>query len=960
MLKPFDMRLGKAILQGGIRRKDRSSGSIRRSRLTMPAQILVEMLSAIVLMPLTAGLVTGGQTDPVQLHWLGDHPPLLDQGVCWGVPWTPGSVKKDQSFMLTDAEGRILPLQTWPLATWPDGSIKWLGCATVVSSGQKAPLNLKAGDKSNVVSSGQATPLNLQAGDRPNPGQGMEIKQSDAEIEINTGAVSCRIPRRGRQLVKEMLVDGKTVAENGHLECILQREEKQDAYRIRRLEDYISEIRKTSLEQEGPVRAVVKLEGVHKSLQGEREWLPFVVRFYFYAGQSAVRMVHTIIYDGEEKEDFIKGLGFVISVPMREEIHNRHVRFSGGGEGLWAEPVQPIVGSGRSYIPDPPRRDYYPRQIAGERIPGRDELNQRSQDLLDSWAVWTGFRLIQPNADGFTIDKRTNAQSCWLHSASGKRASGLVFAGDVSGGLAIGVKDFWQSYPSSLEVRNAETEAATMKIWLWSPSAPVMDMRHYDTLEWGHGLDAVYEDVQPGLSTPYGIARTSVLTLFPSGDLPDRQHSIWQSKSAGREARLVCSPEYLHASGAFGIWSLRDRSTPFKEAVEEMLEGYLEYYLTSIEQREWYGFWDYGDVMHSYDRDRHVWRYDLGGMAWDNTELGTDLWLWYSFLRTGREDIFRMAEAMTRHTTEVDCYHLGRLAGLGSRHNVRHWGGGAKELRISQASFRRFYYYLTCDERTGDAMREVADADLKLLELDPMRLARPVTEGEKQYPTRARGGPDWLAAVSNWMTEWERTGNTQYRDRIYAGMDCIAEMPYGFLSGPENLFGYDPASKKLYPLTEVPFGTYNLATIQGGAEVVFELNQFIDHPGWERAWLQYCRLYRAPREVVLKDNQTGSEGNDAAYARPDRLAAYVYWRTGNEAFVEPALRGIIGRWGLPRLEPQKITGPEVLNPVEELPWVGTNGAAQSSLITIEVLEMCADKLPHDVPEPERNRPAWMR
>ena len=66
------------------------------------------------------------------------------------------------------------------------------------------------------------------------------------------------------------------------------------------------------------------------------------------------------------------------------------------------------------------------------------------------------------------------------------------------------------------------------------------------------------------------------------------------------------------------------------------------------------GFWDYGDVMHSYDNERHVWRYDLGGMAWDNTELGTDMWLWYSFLRTGRADVFRMAEAMTRHTSEVD------------------------------------------------------------------------------------------------------------------------------------------------------------------------------------------------------------------------------------------------------------------------------------------------------------------
>ena len=56
--------------------------------------------------------------------------------------------------------------------------------------------------------------------------------------------------------------------------------------------------------------------------------------------------------------------------------------------------------------------------------------------------------------------------------------------------------------------------------------------------------------------------------------------------------------------------------------------------------------------MHAYDPVRHTWRYDIGGFAWDNTELASNMWLWYNFLRTGRADIWRMAEAMTRHTAE--------------------------------------------------------------------------------------------------------------------------------------------------------------------------------------------------------------------------------------------------------------------------------------------------------------------
>jgi hypothetical protein len=124
------------------------------------------------------------------------------------------------------------------------------------------------------------------------------------------------------------------------------------------------------------------------------------------------------------------------------------------------------------------------------------------------------------------------------------------------------------------------------------------------------------------------------------------------------------------------------------------------------------------------------------------------------FLRSGRADIFTMAEAMTRHTSEVDIYHVGPFAGLGSRHNVLHWGDGSKEVRESQAVLRRFYYYLTTDEHTGDIMRESArNGDSGLLNVDPLRKLLPPSK----YPTHARFGPDWVSLVGNWMTEWERT-----------------------------------------------------------------------------------------------------------------------------------------------------------------------------------------------------------
>ena len=124
----------------------------------------------------------------------------------------------------------------------------------------------------------------------------------------------------------------------------------------------------------------------------------------------------------------------------------------------------------------------------------------------------------------------------------------MVFVGDVSGGLGAEVKDFWQSYPKSVEVRHAKTEAAELRVWLWSPDAPSMDLRHYDTV--AHGLAAVYEDPEEDLSTstPNGVARTSEVTLYPSTSLPVREELGKQpAADPGRLTRSILIRSYSDA-----------------------------------------------------------------------------------------------------------------------------------------------------------------------------------------------------------------------------------------------------------------------------------------------------------------------------------------------------------------------------------------------------------------------------
>ncbi|MGO9641766.1 MAG: Tat pathway signal sequence domain protein [Candidatus Acidiferrales bacterium] len=862
--------------------------------------------------------VTPAPSDPstITLSWLGERPPLVPAGISWGVPWPQGAVGRGSAFSLS-AQGTELPVQTWPLAYWPDGSLKWSGFATVVPPGLASPVTLSAGSS---AASGA-----------------LKVTNDGESIVVDTGALKCSIPVSGSNIINSMSLGGKDVAGASQLVCILQNGPETDPEDSPAREKHISVVKNVTVEQSGPVRGVVKIEGMHRGAVSGREWLPFTVRLYFYSGQTAVRVVHTIVFDGDQEKDFVRGLGLQFAVPMREEPRNRTVRFAGQDGGLWSEPLQPGGGSAA--------------QESGQPFVG--------SAMLAMNAIWDDFKLIQPNPGGFTIVKRTNPKSTWLFSAAGKRAPGLAYAGDLGGGLAVSIKNFWQSFPASLEVRQASSPSAEIVAWLWSPDGPEMDMRHYDIK--AHGLDASYEDVQAGLSTAYGVARTSELTLYPCGALPARTDTVAMA-SAGRQLPLLaCSPQYIHSTGVFGVWSLPDRSTPFKKSIEDGLDSVLSYYEQQVDDRSWYGFWQFGDFMHSYSAPRHVWHYDWGGHAWDNTELGTPLWLWYSYLRSGRADLYRLAEAHARNTSETDVYHLGPMKGLGTRHNVIKWGDGAKEARISQAAHWRFFYYLTTDERTGDIMHEVAEsADIAVTHYDPMREAEPRLPGEPS--ARLRIGPDWFALAGDWMTEWERTGDIRWRDYILAGVDSIMAMPFWLETGRQNvggrgnsaaLVGYDIATHKLSvipnPVTKASIPVdYNLATIQGGAEVMFELVPLLGRKDFETAWLQFCRIGNAPAEVLTKDRTTGTEGADASFVFPrqagPRLAAYAYAKTKNVAFAREAIASLLAQ-GAGIANPHIVSGPDSLNPVEEDARIMTNEASQTGLSAIEILELCKDQLP---------------
>ena len=72
----------------------------------------IAVLAAITIAGLD--LSRAGAADPVKLNWLDGQPPAAPQSVSWGVPWPKGKVQKSDSLVLKAADGKAIPVQTWP------------------------------------------------------------------------------------------------------------------------------------------------------------------------------------------------------------------------------------------------------------------------------------------------------------------------------------------------------------------------------------------------------------------------------------------------------------------------------------------------------------------------------------------------------------------------------------------------------------------------------------------------------------------------------------------------------------------------------------------------------------------------------------------------------------------------------------------------------------------------------
>ncbi|KAG5652692.1 hypothetical protein H0H81_004077 [Sphagnurus paluster] len=841
----------------------------------------------------------------VDLKWLdGKAPTFTPTGTSFGIPWNRGEIDKTTAIKLS-AGGKAIP---------------W--------TGHTVPAN-----------AGLSDTLTVQTGTPAEPTSRVSVVETSTNVTVTTGTFSgmsspcerspvsdyapAKFNKSGSILIDSLAISGKAQVQNGSL--IVQVQNAPDEPELEGPRPTVvgtaGRVDAVTVEQNGPVRAVIKVTGKYAG-GGHADFLPFTVRFYIAAGATALRMVHFFIYDADQKKDFIRGIGLRFTTPLSDELYNRHVRFLSAEGGIWGEPIRILSGLRR----DATAAVLTP-QFEGMATSNISTWPTSVSGFVKDLAVWADFTLDQLSSERFTIKKRTDAgrNATFLDAGFGTRAAGMGYVGGATGGGVV----FALRVP--------------------------------------HGLDLAYEDVGNPDPNPIGIGRSyeATLQLFPA--TPTRALLGQLAAVHTKVPQIVATPAFYASHRLFGgRWNVPNTSRSGAAAIEKRKSDLLDFYLMDIDQRQFYGFWNYGDVMHTYDQTRHTWRYDVGGFAWDNGELcllllailfcikthgwlmssATDLWLWISFLRTGRADVYRIAHAMTRHLSEVDSHHTGPFAGIGSRHNVSHWGDGAKEARISGSTLRRPFYYITTDELMGDLMDYTLQADQTIITWEPLRKVFPPPPPEG--PGRLRIGPDWTTLAGNWFTKWERTNDTKWRDRIKVGMRDIGGFKYGLFTGNTSAVGWNADTAHLIDEGGEGLASYHLTMIFGGGEFLMEAMEVItDEPAFDAAWLDFCKLYNASNaEKIARYGKSFSSGGfNQLYAK---LQAYAGERLNDTSLKQAAWNNItsntVGVWP----PPTKVGGTDVLNPISEIANLATNDAGQLSLTEYAVLAIAPELAPNSI------------
>ena len=642
-----------------------------------------------------------------------------------GVPLPPGAVTDPGGLRLQDAQGRGVPLQTRALSRWPDGSVKWV----------------LADFQADLPAGGEAVYLLCSgAGEEPAaPEHCVQIHEEDERLVVCTGPLRFAVGKRRYGLLQEVelgRLEGSgfvrevsaapepgeswaRICEASPVEGTRRRiygmggicraSLAQDAYRV-------------EVEEAGQLRSVIRCEGALEAeapMHHYAGYRPFrlVTRIHAFAGHAFVRVLHTVVVACDPGQTELEELA--VRIPLGSADTGKIDRVTSGTTG-------------------PDSRRF---QVGGNRAPGKGDRGDRPMEGMLSMegvlAPEEGLLLAQHQDRRFRLERPRRGGTEILDE--GEQAAGWAVLEGEEAGLGVALRHIAEEYPKALGL-----DPGGIDLFLWKdPDGGRLDFRRYaGEVAWHEG-EGVYSD---GL----GTAKTSEFFLDyfrgeESGQAPRRLAALLDWPQA------AVDPGWMARCQVAGGFAPRDPAA-FPRS-ERMLDGFLEWMARSIEANRWYGFLDWGDVLVAWEESTGAWRF-RGRWGWCNSEWDPRHAVWIQYARSGEARWFRLGEAMTRHSMDVDTCHYHPLrpymVGGCFRHSLDHFGD---EPCASHTFIDNWidFYYLTGDHRTLEVLREAGEFFLHYRWSEDPR-----------FSFSLRSIANTLRGL---LYLWELTGEERYRQR---------------------------------------------------------------------------------------------------------------------------------------------------------------------------------------------------
>lgn len=533
---------------------------------------------------------------PLQVHNPTDFP-RIDEPVTSGIPLPRSlAITEPSGLQLVNGAGDPIPAQFTPLARWgapPDDST--------------APIRWVLLDFQATVGPQETIYYFLQeGGPGPEPAHTLSVVDGAAALIVDTGVAQFHINLADGTL----MAPGLAVPIYGHA-----RSNGVDYNTAGPVDIQIA--------LQGPMRVSVHVRGSYLDAGGQ-PLLDYTSRYWFYAGQSTVRLFHTV-----ENNTLC---------PLAEyaQLDCYHI---GDGGSVQIDDLSLVVptnlGGTLSY------------QAAGEDDPIAGELTDELVLYQDSSGTdyWDTFPTFV-DWDGHLLDTHPRMQSYVTFQGyrttlgdtvidSGNHATGWLSITGDSGSWGVGVRDFWQNFPKALRAH----PDGMLEVGLFPTE---------------FGPDDYAFTLRAGEHKTHEV----VLSLAPPPLM-------------GLDPLFAQAPaEWYVDSGAFGLTALPNwadwpdhelflldqlETSPEHEGWDHVFNNIFD----AVERTDFYGIFDYGD-----------WPIDYEGfrVAPLSAKYNVNGGMWLQWARSGDIRWFQLAHDMDRHLADIDILHNLRVP--------RHWGDG--------------------------------------------------------------------------------------------------------------------------------------------------------------------------------------------------------------------------------------------------------------------------------------------